>query len=135
MRFWITLLFPLVALGVDNPPGLPPMVRRVLWVQPNPTNVGGYEIRWGTNSLSVSGVNTTSAVIQLDPGQQSLMIRASSVSGTNYSDWASNSVRMLKLTLQSTTNGANWIDETNWTWSIFPSPSNKLYRTRMDWSK
>jgi hypothetical protein len=131
-------LFGLVrlALGVENPPGLPsPMHRVILWTQENPTNVGGYMLRWGTNSLNVSGVSSTSAVIQLDPGQQTLLIRAMAAVGTNNSDWSSNTVRLLKLTLESTTNGIVWGEETNWTWSIFPSPSNKLYRTRMDWSK
>lgn len=137
MRLALLVIFGLVwtAIGVENPPGLPsPMHRVILWTQPNPTNVGGFQLRWGTNVLNVSGVTNTSAVIQLDPGQQTLMIRAMAAAGTNNSDWTSNTVRLLKLTLESSTNGV-WAEETNWTWSIFPSDPRKLYRTKLEWSK
>jgi hypothetical protein len=138
---WLILAMMLSIFGVAllfGQPALPtPMHREVLWFQPNPTNVGGYILRWGTNRLNISGVNSTSAVIKLEPGQQTLFLLASAASGTNNSEVVSNTVRLLRLALEGSTNGASgpWIAETNWTWSIFPSPGNKLWRTKLEWSK
>lgn len=125
-----------MALQSAGQPALP-MSRQVLWIQPNPTNVGGYELLWGTNRLMVSGVTNTSAVIELQPGQQTLLLRATAVVGTNDSVWVTNELRMLKLTLEGATAGADgpWAVETNWTWAIVHTNKQKWWRTRMEWSR
>jgi hypothetical protein len=132
--FFSLLIAARLAFGVENPPGLPtPMHRVVVWAQPNPTNVGGYILRWGTNRIDLSGVNSTSAVIRLDPGQTTLLLQAAAANGAQPSAVTSNTVRMLKLTLESETNGI-YVEETNWTWTIFPSGS-KTFRTKMEWNR
>lgn len=116
---------------------LPPVMdRQFLWARPLDTNnVSGYELRWGTNRLVVNGVNSTSAVIRLEPGVQTVVLRSTPISGASLSDPVSNTVRLLRLTLERSAQASGPFGvATNWTWAETLTNASAVWRTKMEWA-
>ena len=129
MRYFIVLF----ACFCCNAQPLPPVqTKQIVWVQPNPTNVTGYQLKWGTNTLNIDGVSNTSAIIKLDEGINTLILRAA---GTNtFSDPITNITRLVNIELHETTNaGASWQLKSNYTYAIGNYRTSALYRTKLNW--
>lgn len=111
------------------------MERQVIWVQPNPTNVTGYQLRWGTNTLNISGVSNTSATIKLDEGINTIVLPAAGT-GTNMSTAITNITRLINYEFQESTNGgAVWTTLTNFTYAISNYKTSAQFRARLNWIK
>lgn len=116
-------------------PALPKMDRQVIWVQPNPTNVAGYILQWGTNRIDISGVSNTTATIKLDEGVNTIVLRAAGTNGLT-SEPITNITRLISYEFQESTNGGTiWTTLTNFTYAISNYKTSAMFRARLNWIK
>lgn len=114
---------------------LPKMDRQVVWIHPNPTNVGGYILQWGTNRLDVSGASNTNATIKLDEGINTLVLRTAGTNGL-VSNPITNITRLINYEFQESTNGgSDWITRTSFTYAINNYTTSSMFRAKLNWVK
>ena len=130
MKIYLALL--LTCCGLYAQPSLPVMTRQYVWIQPNPTNVGGYTLTWGTNKLQVAGVTNTTATIKLDPGINEIVLRAAGTNGI-LSDPVTNKTRILQYTLECLSGTNGWKTVTNFTYAIDMQKGTEIFRTKLGW--
>ena len=132
--FW--LLFLVASLQAQ--PAIPPsLTRQYIWTAPIITNnVGGYILKWGTNSLVVTGALVTNVVIPLQPGVNEVVLRSASIINTNLSTAITNRAKLLTFSLERSTNGANgpWIILSNYSYALSPTFSNEIFRSKLLWN-
>lgn len=127
LMFLLACLWLRLAMGQ---PALPKMDRQFVWLQPNTNGVTGYELRWGTNRLTLGLTN--SATIKLEEGVNTVVLRASGVGPP--SDPVTNLVRLIKYDFQESTNaGASWLVRTSFTYAVDNYRASAWFRARLDW--
>ena len=128
---WLILLS-IGCINLHSQPALPVMTKQVVWIQTNPTNVGGYTLQWGTNTMVVNGISNTTAYIKLDPGINEIVLRAASTNGL-VSEPITNKVRILQYTLECLSGTNGWKTVTNFTYAIDMQKGTEIFRAKLGW--
>ena len=130
------ILFFCLLFNLQAQPLPPKITREYVWIAPlNTNNIGGYILKWGTNSLTLTGALTTNVVIPLQQGVNELVLRSTSIpSSTNVSNPITNRTRFLTFSLEQSIDGINWNILSNYSYALSPTFNNELFRSRINWN-